>query len=183
MTTEYQISYSSQHATSIMPPNKNSWWTKRILLMQRAMFLKGNGPMQCIYGNCNCQLVTHNSFSSTYPQTKSLHNILYPIAHHYSLIHFRSEKKEGLDQELQPCQIIASQTEVAPIQQLWSPQQLPGQIGSQWTPTMKPLPERRRHFFSRKQAKLNLQAAHGLVSVMSDWIYRCKNVKNKRLLT
>jgi len=64
--------------------------------MQRAMFLKGNGPMQCIYGNCNCQLVTHNSFSSTYPQTKSLHNILYPIAHHYSLIHFRSEKKKRL---------------------------------------------------------------------------------------
>jgi hypothetical protein len=47
---------------------------------------------------------------------------------------------------------------------------------------MKPLPEHRRHFFSGKQAKPNLQAAHGSASAMSVWIYRCKNVKNKRLL-
>ena len=55
-------------------------------IMQRGMFLKGNGPMQCIYGNCNCQLVTHNSFSSTYPQTKNLPNILPPLLISSSLL-------------------------------------------------------------------------------------------------
>ena len=98
MTTEYQISYSShsrvrldQHATSIVLQRKTVDAQKEYNAKRNVS--EGQRTNAMHLQNCNCQLVTHNSFSSTYPQTKSLHNILYPIAHHYSLIHFRSEKK------------------------------------------------------------------------------------------
>jgi len=51
--------------------------------------------------NSDCQLVTHHSFSSAYPQTKSLQNILNPLLiTTTALILFRSEP---MDQE--PCNL------------------------------------------------------------------------------
>ena len=55
--------------------------------------------------NSDCQLVTHHSFSITYPQTKSLQNILNPsLITTAALILFQSENNLWIA----PCQIIAS---------------------------------------------------------------------------